>query len=65
MHQQTDRQGHVQTTFRDLGLHVCPKVQLGVTYSTKGAVSKDGRGPDGVTWREKVQQLVPKTRPWP
>lgn len=30
MHQQADCQGHIQATFRDLGLHLSPKMWLGV-----------------------------------
>lgn len=51
MHQQADGQRHVQATFRDFGLHLSSKMQLGVVAQGAGdAVRKDRWGPDGVTW---------------
>lgn len=51
MHQQADGQRHVQAAFRDLGLHLSSKMQLGVVaQGAEGAVRKDRWGPDGVTW---------------
>ena len=55
VHQQADGQRHVQAAFRDLGLHLSSKMQLGVVaQGAEGAVRKDRWGPDGVTWRGRA-----------
>ena len=55
VHQQADGQRHVQATFRDFGLHLSSKMQLGVVaQGAGGAVRKDRWGPDGVTWRGRA-----------